>query len=93
MRDLLCASDDADLVQCTDLRAQAPVDAEHLAIDDGAEHEEIEHLAAGFPDARVAVLGHAFFVEPVDLSDLARFVVATDKGDAIGVAVGLVQAR
>ena len=87
VRDLLGARDDADLVQGADFRAQAPVHAEDFAVDDGAEDEEVEHLAARFPDSRVAVFGHALFVETVDLGDLARFMVATDESDAIGVTI------
>lgn len=62
------------------------MEAEHLSIDDGAEDEEVEDLAARFPDGGVAVLLLAFFVEAVDLGDLAGFMVATDEGDSVGVA-------
>ena len=60
--------------------------AEDFAVDDGAEDEEVEDLAAGFPDRGVAVFGLAFFVETVDLGYLTGFVVAADEGDSIGVA-------
>lgn len=84
VRDLLGASDDADLVEGADLGAQAAVHAEHFAVDDGGEDEEVEDLAASFPDGGVAVFLLALLVEAVDLGDLARFVVAADEGDAVG---------
>ena len=83
MRDLLSAGDDTDLVEGTDLRAQAAVDAKDFAINNGAEDEEVEDLSAGLPDRGVAVLLEALFVEPVDLSDLTRFVIAADKSDTV----------
>ena len=84
--DLLRASDDADLIQGADFGAQAAVHAEDFAVDDGAQHEEVEHLTAGFPDRGVAVLGLAFFVEAVDLGYLTGFVVAADEGHSVGVS-------
>lgn len=63
------------------------MDAEDFAVDDGAEGHEVEDLAAGFPDGGVAVFLDAFFVETVDLGDLAGFVVAADEGHAVGVSV------
>ena len=86
MGDFLRASYDADLIQGADFGAQAAVDAEDFAVDDGAEDEEVEDLAAGFPDGGVAVFGLAFFVETVDLGYLTGFVVAADEGDSVGVA-------
>lgn len=83
--DLLCAGDDADLIQGPDFRAQSAVDAKDFAVDYGTKGHEIEYLTARFPDGSVAVLLHAFLVEAVDLRDLAGFVVTTDEGDAVGV--------
>ena len=86
MRNLLSAGNHTDLINGTDLGAQTTMDAENLPIDDGAEDEEVEDLGAGFPDGGVAVFLLAFFVETVNLSDLARFVVPANKGDTVGVA-------
>lgn len=47
---LLCAGDDADLIDGPDLRTQASVDAENLAVDDGSEDQEIENVATGLPN-------------------------------------------
>ena len=84
--DFLRASDDADLIQGADFGAEAAVHAEDFAVDDGAQHEEVEDLTAGFPDGGVAVFGLTFFVETVDLGYLTGFVVAADEGYAVGVA-------
>lgn len=84
--DLLRSRDHTDLVQRADFRAQAAVDAQHLAVDDGCKREKVEHLAAGFPDRCVSVLGLAFLVEAVNLGDLARLVVSTYQGDSVGIS-------
>ena len=85
VRDLLGARDDADLVQGADLGREAAVHAEDFAVDDGGQGQEVEDLAGGFPDGGVAVLLLTFFVEAVDLGDLAGLVVAADEGDAVGI--------
>lgn len=61
--------------------------AEYFAIDDGGQGKEVEYLTAALPHGCVAVFLLAFFVEAVDLRDLARFVVASDEGDLVGVSV------
>ena len=86
MGDLLGPSDDTDLIKGPDLGTQAAMDAEDFAIDDGSEDQEVEHLAATFPDRGIAVLLLAFFVEAVDLGDLARLMIATDESDTIWVS-------
>lgn len=86
MGDLLGAGDDSDLVDGADLGAQAAVDAQHGAVDDGGEDEEVKDLAAGLPDGGVAVLLLAFFVEAVDLCYLAGLVVAADEDYPVGVS-------
>lgn len=87
MRDFLRTGNDADLVEGPDLGGKAAMDAEHSAVDDGGEGEEIEDLTAGFPDGGVAVLLLALLIETIHLCDLARFVVAADEGDLVGVSV------
>lgn len=63
--------------------------AEHFAVDYGCESEEVKDLTAGFPDAGIAVFLLTFFVEAVDLGDLAGLVVAADESDFIGVSITL----
>jgi hypothetical protein len=62
------------------------VDAEDLAVDDGAEGEVVKDVAAVAPDVCAPVLALALVVEAVDLGDLPRLMVAADEGDAIRVA-------
>lgn len=50
MGNLLSASDDADLVDGTDFRAEAAVHAKNFAVNDGTENEKVEDLATGLPD-------------------------------------------
>lgn len=87
MGNFLGTSDDTDLVESAYFGAQPTVNAENFAINDGAEDEEVEDLAAGFPDGCVAVLLLALFVETVNLGNLTGFVVSANEGDTVGVAV------
>ncbi len=59
---------------------------EDFAIDDSAEGHKVKDLAACLPDRCVAVFLHTFFVEAVDLGDLAGFMVAADESHAIWVS-------
>lgn len=59
---------------------------EDLAVDEGGEREVVEEIGKVLPNIGVAILAEAFIVETVDLSDLAGLVVATQNGDALGVA-------
>lgn len=86
MRNLLSASHNADLIDSADLRRKPTVNAQHLAVNNGSQNQKIEDLTAGLPDAGITVLLLALFIKPVDLRDLARFVVTTDEDDAIGVS-------
>ena len=59
--------------------------AEDLRRDDGSNGQAIEDIDEGFPCLQVTP-SFAFVVEAVDLGDLPGLVVATDEGDALGVA-------
>lgn len=54
------------------------MDAKNFAVDNRSEDEEVENLAASLPDRGVAILLRTFFVETIDLGDLAGFVVAAN---------------
>lgn len=75
-----------DVVQGVDARGQATVKAEDLVIDERGEGEVVEEIGEVFPDVGVAVLAEALVVEAVHLRDLARFVVAAQDRDALGIA-------
>jgi hypothetical protein len=55
--------------------------AKDFTVDDGGQGQEVEDLAARFPDGGVTVFLLTFFVESVDLGDLPGFVVAADERD------------
>lgn len=86
MGDLLRTRHHADLVNGSDLGAQAPVDAQDLAVDYRRQDEEVKDVAAGLPHRRVAVLLLAFLVEAVYLRDLPGLVVASHQDNSIGVS-------
>jgi hypothetical protein len=85
VRNLLSTSDDANLVDCTDLRAQTTVDTKNLPIDDGSEDKEVENLTAGLPNGSVAILLLTLFVEAVNLGDLAGLVVPSDESNLVWI--------
>jgi hypothetical protein len=87
VRYLLSSCYNADLVDGSDLGAKATVNTENLAINNSSQDQEVEHLAACLPDRGIAVLLLALLIEPVDLSDLSRFMVTTNKNNSIRIPV------
>jgi len=85
MRYLLSTSNNTDLVNGANLRAEATVNAQNLTVNDSSEDEEVKNLAARLPDRSVAVLLLTLLVEAVDLSNLARFVVTSDESNLVGI--------
>jgi hypothetical protein len=85
VRNLLGSCYDTNLVNCSDLGTQPAVDAENLPVNNGCQNQEVEYLTTSLPDRGVAILLLALFVETVDLSDLARLMVASDKDNSVGI--------
>ena len=61
--------DKSDLVQGPDVRGEATVHAEDLAVDEGGDCEKIKYFAAIFPNIAVPVLVLTLVIEPVNLED------------------------
>lgn len=89
MRNLLRSGDNPDLVYSPDLGAKTTVNTKDGAIYDCSEDEEIENLATGLPDRRIAVLCLTLLVETVDLGDLPGLVVAADEDDTVGISASM----
>lgn len=87
VRNLLRSSNHSNLIQGPDLRTQPTMNAENLPINNGCQCKEVKDLTARFPHRGVAVFLLAFFVEAVDLRDLAGFVVAAHERDFVGISV------
>ena len=58
------------LIDALEVRTQPSVHAEHPAVDDGAQRQVVEHLAAPPPHVAAAILALALVVEAVHLCDL-----------------------
>jgi hypothetical protein len=71
MRDLLGASDDANLIKRSDFGGETTVNTEYSAINDSSQGKEVEDLTARLPDRGVSIRLLAFFVKSVYLGDLA----------------------
>ena len=56
-----------------------------LVLDESGEGEVVEQIGEVSPYIGVSVLPQAFIVETVNLSDLTRFVVASEDGDTVAV--------
>lgn len=59
--------------------------AEDLPVDERRQRQVVEQVREELPNVRVAVLSQALVVEAVDLSDLSRFVVASQDRDSFSV--------
>lgn len=86
MGHLLDSVKSADVVKGINTRRETTVETEDLVVNEGCEGEVVEEVGKVLPDIGVAVFAQAFVVEAVDLGDLARLVIATEDGDALGVA-------
>lgn len=62
------------------------MEAEDLVFNQGGQGEVVEEVGENLPHVGVAVFAEALVVEAVNLCDLARLVVASQDGDALGVA-------
>lgn len=74
------------MVESVDAGAQAAVQAEDLAVDQGSQGQVVEQVREILPDVGVAVLPETLVVESVDLGDLAGLVVAAQYRDALAIA-------
>jgi hypothetical protein len=61
------------------------MNTKHFAIHDSTQSQKVKHLTTISPHTRTPIFPHTFIVETVDLGDLTRFVVPSDKGDAIWI--------
>jgi hypothetical protein len=62
------------------------VEAEDLIFDQGGERKEVEKVGEVLPHVRISVLSETLVIEAIDLSDLTRFVVATEDSDALRIS-------
>lgn len=60
--------------------------AKNTIINDCRKTQIVKYLTAVSPNINRAVLSQAFVIEAIDLSDLARFMVPSDKSEAIRIA-------
>lgn len=59
------------------------MESENRVFDECCEGDVVEEVGEVLPNISVAILPQTFIVESVDLCDLSRFVVASEKCDAI----------
>lgn len=86
MRHLLDAVESANVVKGINGWRKTAVKTEDLVLDQGGEGKVVEKIGKVFPHVGVAVFAQALVVETVHLGNLARFVVATEDGDALRIA-------
>ena len=83
---LLGTSNDSNLVNSADLRAEAAVHTENSPVDDGSKCHKVKDLGTSFPHRGVAVFLVTLFVESVNLGDLTGFMIAANQCDATWIA-------
>jgi hypothetical protein len=76
----------ANIIERIDARGEAAVQAEDLVVDERRKGQVVEEVGEVFPHVGIAVLAEALIVEAIHLCDLTRLVVATQDGDALGIA-------
>ena len=86
MRNLLDSVEPPDVVERVDAGGKTAVQAEDLVVNQGGERKIVEKVGKVLPDVGITVLAQALVIEAVYLCNLARFVVAAQNGDAVGVS-------
>lgn len=86
MRNFLNSVKGSDIVEGIDARRETSVEAEDLVVDEGGEGKVVEKVGEVLPHVCISILAEAFIIEAVHLSDLTRFVVATEDGDPLWVS-------
>jgi len=86
MRNFLYTIECSDVIKGIDAGGETSVEAEDLVVDKGGEGEVVKEVGEVLPYIRVPIFSETFVVETVDLRDLARFVVATEDGDALRIS-------
>lgn len=61
------------------------MNAEYLIIDDHTEGEKVEHICKVVPDIGIPIFTCAFCIEAIRLCNPARFVIATNQMNTMGV--------
>lgn len=62
------------------------METKDLAVDQCGQGKVVEKISEVFPDVGIAIFPETFIVETVDLSDLSRFVVASEDGNTVGIS-------
>ena len=83
VRDFLNAVESPDVVEGVYRGGQAAVQAEDLTVHKGCQWEIIKQVGEVFPHIRVAIFAQTLVIEPVDLGDLAGFVVSSQNRDTV----------
>jgi hypothetical protein len=86
MRHLLYPIQRTNVVQGINTRGETSVKTEDLVVDESGERKVVEQVGKVLPHIRIAVFPQALVVETIHLGNLARLVVTTKDGDALGVS-------
>lgn len=83
VRNFLIPLDKSNLIQCSNIWGQSPVDTKNRLVNECGDREEVEYPAAVSPRVTVSVLVLALVVEAVNLRDLTRFVISAEECDLV----------
>ena len=86
MRDLLDPLDLCNVIDVLKRGRQTRMHTENFAIDSSRQRQIIKQVGELLPDDKAAILFLAFNLKAVDLSDLARFMIASQQVEPVRVA-------
>lgn len=75
--DLHSALDEADLVDGLDVGGEPSVDAEDLALNDGANAQVVKDFGTIFPWVSVSILSNSLIIESVNSCNLSSFMISS----------------
>ena len=75
----------ANLIEGINRGREATMNTEDFVVDNGGQSKVVEDVSAVPPHVNRAKLTQALVIKAVDLSDLARLVVASDESDSLRI--------
>jgi hypothetical protein len=74
------------LVNTLKIWRKAAVNTKHPAVNNCAKSKIVKHFATPSPNITAPIFPLTFVVKPINLGDLTRFVITSDKGYTIWIA-------
>ena len=73
----------SDLIETVQTGRESSMQAEYLALYNSSHREQVKQVCEVLPHIGIPILPEALIIEPINLSDLSRLVVASEDCDSV----------